>query len=176
MPVPPDVNQPEGQQPLEASPVRCPEPPFDIEGRDTPEGDRHTITLPDPRSNQKLEIWDLHIHNAHGSIEFPGLTDLSKVKVHEAIRCHHLRLELYPDAEELPPEGEGLNKPALIKLYNMDPKKNDKKVDPEKFERMLKRSLSNPGSEHKSYQEEIVPGGGKGWVWTFSVKNCNRSM
>jgi len=168
--------QQQQQQPLEASPVKCPEPPFDVEGRDTSDGDYRVITLPTSSSNKKCEVWDLHVHNAHGSIEFPGLTDLAKVNIHEAIRCHHLRLELYPDAEELPAEGEGLNKPAVIKLYNMDPKKNDKKVDPEKFERMLQRSLGSQGSEHKSYQEEIVPGGGKGWVWTFAVRNCNRAM
>ena len=50
---------------------------------------------------------------------------------------------------------------------------------PEKFERMLKRSLCDVKSSHVSYQEENeagepVQGGSNGFVWTFTVRNFNR--
>jgi len=161
--------------PQKASPVKTPTSDFNIRARDTPEGEIRKVELHELTSlspNHTLLVHDIYIYNAHGSIEFKGPTDLAKVNINKAIRCGHLRLDLYPDVpdDEIPPEGEGFNKPATVKLFNVQPRINDKRMVPEKFERMLKKSLSGEKSGHISYQEETVPTGAKDYVWTFWTK------
>ena len=80
---------------------------------------------------------------------------------------------MYPN-ESPPPEGEGLNKPATVKLYKVDPAKDGKRVDPSKYERALMKSLSGGQSKHVSYQLESANGvpvqdehAEHGWVWTL---------
>lgn len=160
--------------PQRPSPVvqKYPANTLNVTGREEAAGPEVEIN---PESgNHKLQVYDLRVHNEHGSILFEGMTDLTKVDINEAVSLHHLNLDMYPHGA--PPKGQGLNKPATVKLYQMKPCKNDKSVAPEKFEKMLKRSLSNTKSEHVSYQEEdedgqYAPGGKNGYVWTFKVEN-----
>lgn len=149
--------------------LKSPDPPLHMEARRRPNSPLEAVPLQSSH-NKLVEVWDLRIHNAHGSIFFAGRTDLTKVDLEKAVVLHHLNLDMYPAPMEPPPEGEGLNKPAEVKLYQFKPEKEKKQIAPEKFERLLKRSLDKTQSKHVSYQEE----GSSGWVWTFAVQNFNR--
>lgn len=130
------------------------------------------VRMPLHSSHNELgpQVWDLHIQNTHGSIFFPGRTDLTKVDLEKAVVLHHLNLDMYPAPMQPPPEGEGLNKPAQVKLYHFEPERGGKQIASDKFERLLKRSLDKTQSKHMSYQKD----GSNGWVWTFNVENFNR--
>lgn len=157
-----------------ASPVKSPDPPLNAEGKDGPNLQPKVLDL--SYNNKKMQVYDLKLSNAHGSIEFQGLTDLTKVDIQKTVVLKYLNLDMYPGMEP-PPEGEGLNKPATVKLYRCNPcnpAKGDKIVPHDKFERMLKRSIEQSKSEHISYKEESENGVNNGWVWTFRVKNFSR--
>lgn len=144
------------------------------EGSETPNGKIEAINLSKLQldGNKKSVFYHLRLHNEHGEIAFDGPTDLSKVDVEKAVELKELSLELYPNSE-LPKEGEGLNKPATVKLYRMNPQRKGKPIDRAKFESKMKNSLAGTPSKHVSYLEEFIHGEYV-WVWTFWVKNFNK--
>lgn len=160
------------QPPNPPTPLKSMPTSLFAEGSETPDGKIEAIDLDKSSSNKKSLVYHLRLHNEHGAIAFDGVTDLSKVDLEKAVELKELSLELYPNMP-LPQEGQGLNKPATVKLYRMKPMRKGKPIDPAKFEARMKNSLADTPSKHISYMEEFI-NGEYVWVWTFWVKNFNK--
>jgi hypothetical protein len=58
-------------------------------------------------------------HEMYGEITWPGLTDVRGISIDDDVIIEDRAVEVYPSKEEPPvPIGVGLNKPALVTLYN----------------------------------------------------------
>lgn len=64
------------------------------------------------------------IHEGFGEITWPGLTDVRGLSIDDVVIIEDKAVEVYPETcldgspQDYPPIGVGLNKPALITLYN----------------------------------------------------------
>lgn len=154
--------------PCEATPVKRPYVDLDIRGAKERNGSLDKIDVTQQLPNQKQEFWDLEVSNPFGSIQFDGVTDISKIDFEKDLVLKHCTLNLYPDGQP-PRVGEGLNKPATVKLYNVKPERGGKQIDPKKYENALRKSLSGGPSEHLRYEEHDAV---QGWVWTFKMACC----
>eukprot|EP00656_Telonema_subtile_P038726 TRINITY_DN4392_c0_g2_i17.p1 TRINITY_DN4392_c0_g2~~TRINITY_DN4392_c0_g2_i17.p1 ORF type:complete len:167 (+),score=63.20 TRINITY_DN4392_c0_g2_i17:26-526(+) len=121
--------------------------------------------------NMRQVTYDLEVSNSHGRIAFDGATDLAKVNIDDVVVLKYQEIEMYPAPQTLPVEGEALNKPATISLYNMKPEFKGESVPSEKFGKMLKKSNQKQGATFVSYEETAD----HGWVWTFKMNNFNRA-
>jgi len=105
--------------------------------------------------------------DGYGSILFPGLTNLIGLDLNKIVEIRQREVILYPTEEERPPEGEGLNKEAIITLFNCFPVykdkiiKNNKKIL-SKFEDKLKAKVENFKGKFIDYDQEQG-------VWRFII-------
>eukprot|EP01103_Thecamoeba_quadrilineata_P010470 TRINITY_DN226_c0_g1_i1.p1 TRINITY_DN226_c0_g1~~TRINITY_DN226_c0_g1_i1.p1 ORF type:complete len:806 (-),score=174.08 TRINITY_DN226_c0_g1_i1:164-2527(-) len=58
-------------------------------------------------------------------IRFEGSTDVRGLDLDHIVELASKQIVVYPDQNDLPPVGEGLNKPAVIVVKNMRPKSNN---------------------------------------------------
>jgi hypothetical protein len=58
------------------------------------------------------------IENEHGKVQFLDTTNLVGLNLDKIVRVCHKMVEFYPDEDEKPRVGQGLNKQALITYYN----------------------------------------------------------
>ena len=78
--------------------------------------------------DQLRQVSDFRVWNEHGSVEFLGQTDVTGVDLGDVITIVKSSAEVYDDerhvaANAKPPVGQKLNKPALITLRNIKPKR-----------------------------------------------------
>lgn len=85
-------------------------------------------------------VHNFTIINKHvGQIRFFGYSDLTGIDLDSTVLIDPGEVTVYPPAMELPPLGNGLNKPALVTFYNIHPRK----PTPEGYERMERRLKKN---------------------------------
>ncbi|CAI9759304.1 unnamed protein product [Fraxinus pennsylvanica] len=105
-----------------------------------------------------------------GSIKFFGETDVRRLDLESLVQFNNREVIVYMDETKKPPIGQGLNKPAEVKLLNI--KCFDKKTGQqytsgpriEKYKEMLKRKAEDQGAEFVSY--DPVKG-----EWKFRVNH-----
>lgn len=105
-----------------------------------------------------------------GEVTFHGTVDLVKEhgileELPSIIRLQPGEVVLYPDAGTRPPEGEGLNRPATITLYQCMPPNNGNFPDPEsraRYRERIARMTEAKGAQFVDYDCD------RG-VWQFSV-------
>lgn len=136
-----------------------------VHGTHTPDGQKTKIT-----SQRSQVIHNLEVQNSHGSIVFDGACDLTDVDIAEVVVLKYQEVELYPSPLVLPRAGLGLNRPATISLYQMNPEFKGQAVQATKFEKMLKKSNQKQGAIFVSYVETTE----HGWVWTFKMSHFNK--
>ena len=104
-----------------------------------------------------------------GRIEWEGDTDVRSLDLDSLIIIEKKSVEVYADVpeEEKPPVGKGLNKPAIILLHNIFPKKRNSTQDRIEFENKLKSVCSENGSEYLDYDHSSGD-------WVFRVLHFSR--
>jgi len=101
----------------------------------------------------------------HGSIRWPGLTDVRRLDFDTDVSIEKGSLTLYPDREK-PPVGEGLNKEAVVTL-NVRPSRTDVKLKSADMLRARLEKISEEfGGKFISYDME---------KWIFRVPNFSGS-
>ena len=121
-------------------------------------------------------VKDFAIYNDYGKIKFPGSTNLEGLNIDDIVNIEDKLVSLYQinDQVEKHPQGEGLNKEAVITLYNMKPSQS-KNEDLSKtnflnetindnFESLLKKECDKKGMTFIKYDR--ITGN-----WTFKVSN-----
>ena len=87
-------------------------------------------------------VEDFEISNEHGCIQFFGPTDLVDVDLEKDVVISQRGIDIYPDdianPSQKPSRGQKLNKPALINLYNVPPKKGQ---SPKEHEKKLRQKI-----------------------------------
>ena len=106
-------------------------------------------------------VKDFTIYNQHGKIVFEGETDLEGLNLDEVVEIAQNSVELYSDESKKPPVGQGLNKPAIVHLYNC---KYKKPIPSEIFKQKLKEVCEKNDTEFIDWNSETLE-------WVFRVKN-----
>ncbi|PIA38974.1 hypothetical protein AQUCO_02700272v1 [Aquilegia coerulea] len=108
-----------------------------------------------------------------GSIKFIGETDVRRLDLESLVQFNNREVIVYMDDSKKPPVGQGLNKPAEVKLLNI--KCFDKKTGQqytegpkvEKYKEMLMKKAREQEAEFVSY--DALKG-----EWTFRVNHFSR--
>ena len=80
---------------------------------------------------ENVEIFS--IYNEHGRIDFEGLTNLTNLNLDQIVSIGEKSITVYQngDLDFKPAIGQGLNKPAVLRLYNCFPGENAKSMTDE---------------------------------------------
>jgi hypothetical protein len=96
-------------------------------------------------------------------IRFEGATNVRGLDLDNIVELHSKQIIVYPDPKELPPVGEGLNKPAMIVVKNLKPKSTNPNAL-SNYEKNLRTFVEQSEGTFIGYD----PSRGE---LTFSVKN-----
>lgn len=116
-------------------------------------------------------VQDFTVHHKDaGSVTFEGKTDVRDLNLDEIVQFANHTISVYPNEDDKPPEGQGLNKPAIVTLYVRPKEKRGRPIsqaDIHKFEQKLRKTTAKFDGEFISYDY------GTG-AWTFRVKHFSR--
>lgn len=111
----------------------------------------------------------------YGNVFFPGLVDVTGLNLDDIVHFHRKEVTIYPDDDDKPPVGEGLNRKAQVTLDCVWP--NDKTThepikDPERLKLMgyqekLERATAKIGAKFVDYRPETGS-------WVFEVKHFSK--
>ncbi|XP_063718681.1 nuclear pore complex protein Nup98-Nup96-like [Symsagittifera roscoffensis] len=111
----------------------------------------------------------------YGSVHFPGKTDITAMDLDEIVHIRRKEVTVYPDDEQKPPLGYGLNKKAVVTLDKVWP--NDKSshlpiTSPQKLSLMgyqdkIERSTAKLEAKFIEYRPETGS-------WVFEVKHFSK--
>mmetsp|Transcript_9806 Transcript_9806/g.9729 ORF Transcript_9806/g.9729 Transcript_9806/m.9729 type:complete len:747 (+) Transcript_9806:3-2243(+) len=103
------------------------------------------------------------IENEFGKVVFEGETNVIGLDLDKLVTIKQSEVTVYPDDsdENKPKIGEGLNKPAIVHLFNCTTKKE---MPTDIFIQKLKKSAEKDGSEFVSWDANSK-------VWVFKVKH-----
>lgn len=121
-------------------------------------------------------VEDLTIgREGYGSIFFPGITNMANLNIDEIVFFRRKEVVVYPDDENKPPLGEGLNKKAEVTLDCVWPR--DKSVgtpvkSPEKlaainWQNKIEENTTKIGAKFIDYRPETGS-------WVFEVKHFSK--
>jgi hypothetical protein len=112
---------------------------------------------------QLRKVQDFTVQNDHGCIVFEGETDVRGLDIDQTVQILASAVVVYPDDCDIekPAIGSGLNKPALIRLFNCRPKKEGQQ---QQFEAKLKKYCSSNVFELIQY--DAATG-----LWEFRVQH-----
>ena len=80
------------------------------------------ITICRMSEKELKNVENFSIHNEHGRIDFEGVTDLSNLNLDQIVSIKEKRINVYQnDLDHKPPVGHGLNKPAVVHMFNCYP-------------------------------------------------------
>ncbi|CAE7571737.1 nup98 [Symbiodinium microadriaticum] len=100
-----------------------------------------------------------------GSIEWEGCTDVRHLNLDDIVNIEHQSISVYEGDVDRPPVGRGLNRAAVLTLYNIYPGNRTGSQDSYfKFEEKLKKICKKRGAEFRSYDIESGE-------WSFKVDN-----
>lgn len=114
-------------------------------------------------SSELTRVKNFQIYNEYGSILWLGETNILGLNLDSLVNIEHRFVEVYPNHEEKPQRGKGLNKTAIITLNNIRPKKDSRKD----FAQYLKDLCKKNDSTFVEYNEEDHQ-------WTFQVHHFSR--
>lgn len=111
----------------------------------------------------------------YGNVYFPGRTDVTGLNLDEIVHFRRKEITIYPEDDDKPPVGEGLNKKAQVTLDCVWP--NDKTTheavkDPEKlkvlgYQEKLERVTARIGGKFLDYRPDTGS-------WVFEVKHFSK--
>uniref|UniRef100_A0A0N5CBU3 Nuclear pore complex protein Nup98-Nup96 n=1 Tax=Strongyloides papillosus TaxID=174720 RepID=A0A0N5CBU3_STREA len=111
----------------------------------------------------------------YGSVYWPGPFDLSNVVIDDVVIFKRREVTVYPDDENKPPLGEGLNRPAEISLecvWPVDPDTKEYIQDIDRLEEINFRDrLERISLKNDSIFLDYKPSTG---TWTFKVKHFSK--
>lgn len=110
---------------------------------------------------QLSQISNLSIENNNGKITWEGYTDVRGINFDELVSIELFAAEVYPEEIELkglkPAVGQGINKPAIIELYNLKPPKKVTDAKKQRFIEGLKQKTATMEDTHFiSYDEDTA--------------------
>jgi len=111
------------QAPFDAVP-KAPKPGYKV----TP----NMVALARMSLKELEEVNNFKVENEHGSVEWPGKTDLTGVDLADTITIRSKEAEVYADEHSKPAHGQRLNKTAIITLNDFKPKKSQTATQMEK--------------------------------------------
>lgn len=123
------------------------------------------------------------IREGFGEITWPGLTDVRGLSIDDVVVIEDKAVEVYPETcadgspQEYPPVGVGLNKPALVTLYNCGPKGDEDQGIEELATVSSKKKYEVHVEKMRAFTKKI---GGQfislspQWVWKFRVEHFSR--
>jgi len=118
--------------------------------------------------DELLKVEEFEISNEFGSITFLEPVDLTDLDLADLVTIVWRSAEVYDDDKHKDykhPVGEKINRPALIKLRDMKPKKNQTSSD---YEERLKSHIdATDGGHHMSYD-------GEKFTWEFRVDHFTK--
>uniref|UniRef100_A0A3B0MWW3 Nucleoporin, putative n=1 Tax=Theileria annulata TaxID=5874 RepID=A0A3B0MWW3_THEAN len=128
-------------------------------------------TRPTMQSLQKMtdaqlsSVMDFQvIKDGYGDILWPGYTDLRGLDLDKIVDIGYRKVSVYEDSDEVSPVGTGLNKTALITLYNCTPKDYD--------ERSISKQITQI-EKLKEYTEsngcKFISANFKNGIWMFET-------
>ncbi len=111
----------------------------------------------------------------YGNIHFPGTMNIAKINMDEIVHIRHKEVIVYPDDNNKPLLGEGLNRPAQVtldKVWPNDKTNGDAIRSPERLKRMsyeekLERASSRLGAKFIEYRPETGS-------WVFRVEHFSK--
>ncbi|XP_053992283.1 nuclear pore complex protein Nup98-Nup96-like isoform X2 [Hylaeus volcanicus] len=113
-------------------------------------------------------------HEMYGEITWPGLTDIRGISIDDDVIIEDRAVEVYPFKEEPPvPIGEGLNKPALVTLYNCGPKTPQENLTSDQLAHQYQEHVEKIRWFTKKMQAQFIaltPD----YVWKFRVEHFSR--
>ncbi|XP_052793615.1 nuclear pore complex protein Nup98-Nup96-like [Mya arenaria] len=121
-------------------------------------------------------VEDLTIgREGYGSIFFPGITNITDMNFDEIVFFRRKEVIVYPDDDNKPPEGEGLNKKAEITLDCVWPRdkslgtpiKSPEKLQAMKWQDKIEANSLKVGARFKDYRPETGS-------WVFEVKHFSK--
>ena len=102
-----------------------------------------------------------------GMIQWEGATDVRGLNLDNLIRIDKKEVFVYEGVHQPPPQGQELNKEAIITLWDVFPKKGNKSDDHSKFEAKLRKFCQINDAEYLSYSSASGE-------WVFAVKHFSR--
>ena len=111
----------------------------------------------------------------YGNIHFPGTINIAFINLDDIVHIRHKEVIVYPDDDNKPPLGEGLNRPAQItldKVWPVDKSNGDSIKSPDRLRKMsyeekLERASSRLGAKFIEYRPETGS-------WVFKVDHFSK--
>jgi nuclear pore complex protein Nup98-Nup96 len=129
------------------------------------------VIEPDPSSlteDQQASVDKLTISNPGiGSISFTGPVDIRGLDFEAVVQLHIGEVLVYPDAEQKPPPGEGLNRAAVVTLQQCWPSDDPHALmDPGKAEKYRRKIKAMTEKKNATFVDYDCNTG----VWVFQVE------
>ena len=109
-------------------------------------------------SEELRTVENFTIQNEHGSVEFPGRSDLTGLNLDKIIQIRRDSVVIYPEGCVKPKPGFGLNRKAKITIFNRFPKTPSQSSQ---FEDKLRKICLRERTNFHSYDQESGH-----WVFT----------
>ena len=93
-------------------------------------------------------VRDFAVRNENGEIVFEGETNVAGLDLDAIVQIEPKAVVLYPEGTSKPQVGRGLNKSALVRLLNCQPKREQARVE---FEAKVRKVCERNGAEFVSY-------------------------
>uniref|UniRef100_A0A1E1XGD9 Nuclear pore complex protein Nup98-Nup96 n=1 Tax=Amblyomma aureolatum TaxID=187763 RepID=A0A1E1XGD9_9ACAR len=111
----------------------------------------------------------------YGNVCFPGRIDVAGLNLDEIVHFRRMEITVYPDDDDKPPVGEGLNRKAQVTLDRVWPINKTTREpiqDPEKlkvlgYQEKLERNTAKIGGRFLEYRPETGS-------WVFEVKHFSK--
>ncbi|XP_075738366.1 nuclear pore complex protein Nup98-96 isoform X2 [Rhipicephalus microplus] len=111
----------------------------------------------------------------YGNVYFSGRMDVARLNLDEIVHFRRMEITVYPDDDEKPPVGEGLNRKAQItldKVWPINKVTRESITDPEKlkalgYQEKLERTTAKIGGRFLEYRPETGS-------WVFEVKHFSK--
>jgi len=104
-------------------------------------------------------VHDFTVRNEHGEVVFEGETNVAGVDLDAIVQIESKAVVLYPEGTSKPQVGRGLNKPALVRLLNCQPKREQARGE---FDAKVRKVCERNGAEFVSYTADTGE-------WVFRV-------
>ncbi|XP_077558826.1 nuclear pore complex protein Nup98-96 isoform X1 [Haemaphysalis longicornis] len=115
------------------------------------------------------------VRDNYGSVFFPGLVDVTGLNLDEIVHFRRMEITVYPEDDDKPPLGEGLNREAQVTLDRVWPINKTSREpiqDPETLKNLgyhekLERITAKFGGQFLDYRPETGS-------WVFKVKHFSK--
>lgn len=105
-----------------------------------------------------------------GEIEWEGETDVTALDIDRTVELRFREIRVYPNEDDVPPVGTGLNKPATVKLHGIW-KKNRRTGVAMKDEKAVASMVQKLESHCKKEGLEFISYEVETGTWTFAAKS-----